>query len=126
MLSWWQTVSSEAARRCRDRLRFHLLAAQHQGRGAILTVTDQTSAIRDPLSTCSLAMSTRALLTALVCLCFASISAAQPVYDVEGTVRVPNGRPSHTRLLLTGPYQEQYATSTRDNGQFALSVSKPS
>ena len=37
-------------------------------------------------------------------------------------MRVPSGRPSHTRLLLTGPYQEQYATTARDNGQFTLSA----
>ena len=68
-------------------------------------------------------MSTRALLAAFICFCLVCVGSSQPVYDIEGTVRIPSGRPSPTRLILTGPYQEQYATSARDNGQFILSVS---
>ena len=40
-------------------------------------------------------------------------------------MRVPNGRPSNTRLLLTGPRHDQYATSMRDSGHFTLSDSTP-
>ena len=65
-------------------------------------------------------MCIRALLVAALCFCFAVVAAAQPQYDVEGSVRIPNARPSYTRLLLTGPDQQQYVTSTRDNGQFLL------
>ena len=68
------------------------------------------------------------LLLSLLALLFCSpptaaqSDAAVDAYDVEGSVRVPGGSPSHTRLVLTGANQTQFITSLQPHGHFVMSA----